>query len=160
MRLSAWVLVVVAWDVHGDPLPTSAPADLGAGDLRLVAGSTTDRDAASSTLEERARLAIGGNWTIVEPPGFTKSEFGDTAPTLSRDGLELFYERHSAPNVSEIFRSVRPSLGVPFTTSERVNLTSYPQVGDPELSYDGRTLYFTVLLGDGHRIYYATREPL
>ena len=85
--------------------------------------------------------------------------FGDTAPALSRDGLELFYEHHSTADDWEIYRAVRTSLNVAFTTSELVPLTAARIHGDPELSDDGRTLYFTVLVGGDFRIYVATRDP-
>jgi hypothetical protein len=141
-------------------LPSMGPADFGAGDLRLMAGSTPDRSAASSRIVEFSRASFDDMWSSAKAPKFSAGAFGDTAPTLSQDGLELFYERHPMPGLSEIYRAQRANLDEPFESSELEDLMPGMVLGDPELSWDGRTLYFTVLIGAGYRIYAATREPM
>ncbi|MBL0216585.1 MAG: hypothetical protein IPQ07_22220 [Myxococcales bacterium] len=140
-------------------LPPVGPADLGAHDLRLVAGSAPDHNDPGSALVEYARTSLDAGWDPVQAPMIPTSMYGDTSPTLSQDGLEMFYEAHTAQFGSEIHRSARTSLDRPFETAEVVTLTPDKDLGDPELSTDGRTLYFRVLIGGDYQLYYATRKP-
>jgi hypothetical protein len=65
-------------------------------------------------------------------------------PTLSRDGLEIFFESNRSGR-SLLYRSQRPTLSDPFTAPLPVlelNPGGTLEVGDPELSFDGTTLLF------------------
>lgn len=149
------------WTTGTASLPSMGPADVGAGDLRLMAGSTTDEHDQTSKLVEFSRPQLDGMWQVEPAPTFAPAPFGDTTPTLSQDGLELLYAHHSALYSSEIYRATRSSLAEPFTMSELVELSSGTDLEDPELSFDGRTLYFTSLNGAGHyEIWFATRTPM
>lgn len=61
---------------------------------------------------------------------------GVAFPTISPDGLELFFTREGSPM---LYQRTRPATDVPFGTQD----TSITEGGDPELSPDARTLYFS-----------------
>ncbi|MBL0221147.1 MAG: hypothetical protein IPQ07_45725 [Myxococcales bacterium] len=124
-----------------------------------MAGSTPSHNDPGSFLVEYSRTALDGGWNSIQAPMIPTSMFGDTSPTLSQDGLEMFYEAHTTQFGSKIYQSTRTSINQPFEMAEPVTLTQDNDLGDPELSTDGRTLYFRVLVGGDYQIYFATREP-
>ena len=79
------------------------------------------------------------------------------APSISGDGLELFFTRYSfATTKTAILRARRGSTAEPFGTPEA--LTSIKGfVEAPSLSADGRTLFFHKKVGGKYSIFRATR---
>ncbi|MDB4959512.1 MAG: hypothetical protein JWO36_7081, partial [Myxococcales bacterium] len=69
---------------------------------------------------------------------------GFNYPTISSDGLELYY----TPNGS-LFHSVRPDQASDFPKGTDTGFTVY----DPDLTPDGQTL----VLGDGSSVLFLTR---
>lgn len=83
----------------------------------------------------------------------------DVAPVVSDDGLELFFDSYrTGPDV--IYRAIRTSTNDPF--SAPIALTELDPnalgAGSPELSPDGRRLYFDHSDGTQIDIYVATRD--
>ncbi len=68
----------------------------------------------------------------------------DTDPSISTDGLELFFVSYRAGvGSSDIWHTTRPSLGAPFAPPKLVlELSTVGEDSAPELSGDGLTLYF------------------
>jgi Tol biopolymer transport system component len=69
----------------------------------------------------------------------------DGYPTLSSDGLEIFFGSTRVGGSALIHRATRPSAADPFDAPAPVPELMPPaggQTGDPELSADGRTIYF------------------
>lgn len=83
----------------------------------------------------------------------------DIAPALSDDGLELFFDSYrTGPDV--IYRALRTSTSEPFSAPTAL-LELAPgglDTGSPELSGDGRRLYFDHYDGTSIDIYVATRD--
>lgn len=79
------------------------------------------------------------------------------APSISADGLELFFTRYSiASRQFGIWRSRRASIADAFAPAEY--LTSFKGfVEAPTLSADGRTMYFHKKVGGKYVIFRATR---
>jgi hypothetical protein len=85
----------------------------------------------------------------------------DTGPTITADGLELFFDSYrNGP--AAIFTATRPDTGSPF--SGLTELTELPMVtngtaaGSPEISADGRTLYYWISVAGQLDLYTATRS--
>jgi Tol biopolymer transport system component len=83
----------------------------------------------------------------------------DAAPAMSDDGLELFFDSYrTGPDV--IYTATRASTSEPF--SAPIALTALDPsglgAGSPELSADGRRLYFDHDNGTSIDIYVATRD--
>lgn len=82
----------------------------------------------------------------------------DAAPAMSDDGLELFFDSYrTGPDV--IYRAIRTSTSAPFGPPTAL-LELDPSglgAGSPELSSDGRRLYFDRNDGTSIDIYVATR---
>src|SRR5205085_5850161 len=99
------------WTQVPDDLPaTLGPLDFGADDLRIIAGSRKDPLDINSSLVEYQRTSVGAAW-MPSPGtlGIGPGNFGVTGPSLSRDGLELFYEVHTS-NHAQIWHTHRASL--------------------------------------------------
>jgi len=83
---------------------------------------------------------------------------GAGASSISVDGLEIFYE-HVQDGNYEIWTARRPSLGEPFGAATKLVIQNIPSnYGDPELSPDGKDLYFS-WFQSGYSIYVIHREP-
>jgi WD40-like Beta Propeller Repeat len=80
------------------------------------------------------------------------------APSISVDGLELFFTRASAgaDAIPAIYRSARPDTDSPFATPELVSGAS-GFVEAPSLSGDGHLLYFHKMVSGTFVIYYLQR---
>jgi Tol biopolymer transport system component len=81
------------------------------------------------------------------------------APSISVDGLELFFTRvatMSGGAEPAIYRATRPDTAAPFADVERVSAAT-GFVEAPSLSADGHVLYFHKLVGGRYRIYCAQR---
>lgn len=148
------------WTLAGDAPAIQAigPFDFGADDLRIVSGSTSDAASPTSEIVESRRTALGQTWSTPVPVGLHAGPIGgETAPTLSTDGLEMFYEDGDS-NTFETWRAVRTALDQPFTGT-LFTLGSYAHIGDAELSPNGQNLYFAAL-NPLLQLYVVHRDPL
>jgi len=157
-------------DAWGAPIPltilNSASSDFTpwiSGDgLRLwfsSARSTNFTDLYEATRMSRA-VAFEAPQLITELVSSTE----DQAPTLSYDGLELFFVsgRAGGPGMFDVYTARRPSLGQPFTTPQVVpELSSARDEYGLRLSPDGTTMflnYDTLVNGGGNAdMWTATR---
>jgi hypothetical protein len=81
------------------------------------------------------------------------------APSISVDGLELFFTRVASMSGGAqpaIYRATRPDPTAPFTAVQRVSAAA-GFVEAPSLSADGHVLYFHKLEGGRYLIYCAQR---
>jgi len=82
-------------------------------------------------------------------------------PTISSDGLELiFSSAHDGER--DLWRSLRATVDDPFPAATRIDELAAPgEDYDPELSFDGSTLWFASVRAAGdHDIWVATRACL
>lgn len=91
----------------------------------------------------------------------------DGNPTLSDDGLTIYFEtrRPPHPTDSDIYVAVRAAVGAPFGPPNPVGVVANGGLDetDPEISDDGTTLMFTAALPDslgGPDVYQVTRSCL
>jgi Tol biopolymer transport system component len=80
------------------------------------------------------------------------------APSISVDGLELFFTRATAGSgaTPAIYRTTRPDTNSAFAAPELVTAAA-GFVEAPSLSADGRLLYFHKLVNGTFVIYYIAR---
>lgn len=83
-------------------------------------------------------------------------------PTLSPDGLTMYMEKVIAVGDDDIYVATRPAIGQPFSAPSVVSeLRTSLAEGDPDLSYDGLTMYFSSDRdGVSEDIYVTTRSCL
>jgi hypothetical protein len=85
----------------------------------------------------------------------------DGWPTVSADGLELYFESSRSGSGTRIFRATRTSTSQPFGSPAVVpELSVGLESGDPDLSPDGKTITFAALDAVGWDLYTATRTCL
>jgi Tol biopolymer transport system component len=88
-----------------------------------------------------------GNWgTAVPLPPPVNSEFGDSGPCISADGLSLYFasDRPGTHGSYDIWVTTRPALSDPWGEPINLGLTVNSEAYDnhPSISTDGLTLYF------------------
>lgn len=70
----------------------------------------------------------------------------DDGPSISSDGLSLFFmsDRDDPGGSFDLFVSERASMNSPWSPATKVNISSPAPISDnaPDISFDGRTLYF------------------
>ena len=84
----------------------------------------------------------------------------DQAPTVTADGLTLYFQSGNAGNPLDIFVSTRPTTTADFgAPADVANVNSGQNDTDPFISADGNTLYFDSDRPDGgsFHLYRATR---
>ncbi len=113
-------------------------------------------------LFETTRASRAAAWGVPQHLMSLSSPAQDDNPTLSADGLELFFSSQRDGR-DEVYRATRPALDQPFSTPVVVSELSSPldEVGT-RLSRDGRTMYFAynAVRGGGQnaQIWTATRS--
>lgn len=141
-----------------DPFPaTTAIIDSGSnrGDASLYANDLEMIVFNAGTIEQHARASRGAGWGLVMThPALT----GYITPAIRGDGLELFLIN----GANNLFRTVRASTTAAFPAPTRYTFgTSVDNLAmlDPELSADGRSLYFSADDGGAAagQLYVATR---
>jgi hypothetical protein len=111
-------------------------ADLGSDDLDLIYAIN---NAGMVNLVIRSRASAIDN-RFGAPVVIDKISMPEGGwPSLSRDGLELFYEGGSS---SPMYTATRPSRGAPFTSP--VPIPELGAVSDPDISPDGRFLLYVI----------------
>jgi hypothetical protein len=88
------------------------------------------------------RASAGASYSLVRLLDELSSKEMDAYCTASSDGLELFFET-TRDGIGRIYVARRPGLDQPFSAPQLVpELNGNFHAGDPELSRDGRTIYF------------------
>ena len=119
-----------------------------ANDLRMMV-------AENSSIAEYRRADVNAAWT------FVRNHMALTThrlPGISADGLEIF----TVSSAGRLHRATRVDIGQPFGNPARVSIGGAFDTGDivdPELSADGKTLYFSADIGaaTGYDIFMMTR---
>ena len=118
-----------------------------------------DSDANVCDLALATRTAPGAPFTFVRKlDEVNDPDYADAWPTVSADGLELFFEGSRPGFGLGIFRATRASTSAPF--GPPVQVAELGAAGDPDLSPDGRTLVFSARSAGNQDIYVATRACL
>ena len=88
------------------------------------------------------------------------SNFADTSPYLSPDGLSLYFNSDRNGN-TQIFESTRNTLSDPFGTPEHLSFFDAlnGNAADPFLSSDGTAFYFTSVQNGNSDIYVSYNVP-
>jgi Tol biopolymer transport system component len=140
--------------ITGDSVVPSVGPSLTADGLGLYYGR--DLEVAFAT-----RTDTLGAFTFVRELDEINAAPTDGNPTITADGLELFFDSYrNGP--AAIFAATRPDTSSLF--SGLTELTSLPMVasgiaaGSPDISADGRTLYYWIDLGGQLDLYTSTRS--
>lgn len=134
--LSPWTMLMV-----DSALTAVVGCDFGGGDLRMVMNGELDDQLYEST---RADLLspFSPPVMIAEVVGYRLRQ---NYPTLTDDGLELFFQAVNADGIGTILRARRPALDQPFgpATAALDDVPAGVAVGDPGISADGKMLYYS-----------------
>jgi WD40-like Beta Propeller Repeat len=118
-------------------------------DLELVYGD----------LIRAVRATDTAPWIVVGPIAELDSNVGDSDPTLSADGLTIYFDTYREGAERRIYTATRPERGaafgaaVPFDPANQAGAESV----DPEISADGRELYFGSNRLGGWDVFVVTR---
>lgn len=139
--------------IGGDTLPRTAPK---ATPDRLGLYYGRDLDVAFASRSDE-----GQPFTLVRELDEVNAPPTDGGPTLTPDGLELFFDSYrNGPGA--IFHASRADTSSTFTglteLTELPMVAGQTAVGSPEISADGRTLYYWVQVGGQLDLYTSTRD--
>jgi len=99
-----------------------------------------------------SELQKDGIWGDPVPVFELNSPAPDGRSTIRRDGLEMIFDSSRDGGQTDLYTSIRDHVWQPWSIPEKVagpiNTDGFE--ARPALSYDGRTLYFTVLTAEGH----------
>jgi hypothetical protein len=99
-----------------------------------------------------SELQKDGVWGDPVPVFELISPAPDGRSTIRRDGLEMIFDSSRDGGQTDLYTSIRDHVWQPWSIPEKVagpiNTDGFE--ARPALSYDGRTLYFTVLTAEGH----------
>jgi hypothetical protein len=124
----------------------SCPSGLTCSNNHCVAVAGTSCADSDGGTDGRSIDAVNlGPWGAASPIPIAPPLGNDDDPTVSHDGLELYFNRIDlTSNASEIFRSVRAAANATWPAAEVVpELDSNISDGTPELADDGLSLYFS-----------------
>jgi len=97
-------------------------------------------------LRRATRPTSSDTWTLAGAVTELRSGAGEAYPTLSRDGLVIYFESDRVNAMGDIYVASRPSIGAPFANAAPVTELngSGANIGtsDADLSPDGRTMVF------------------
>jgi hypothetical protein len=123
---------------------------LDASGLRLAYASYTS---GSGAILESTRASLADPFGTPRRIDELDTSAHENSPTLSSDGLELFFTANPADTGTDVYRALRPALDQPFGPPSRVAELSSPRDEfGLRLSRDGRRMYFNydaLLFGGG-----------
>ncbi|HTL38812.1 MAG TPA: hypothetical protein VL326_37030 [Kofleriaceae bacterium] len=143
-----------ALQIIGDTSSTTGP-QISADELTLFYASSQLEIAYATRLDRSSPFSFARETDEVN------SAPTDSSPSLTADGLELFFESYrTGPAV--IYRATRASTADVFSAPVAlVELAAgNPDAGAPDISRDGRTLYYFINDGTQIDLYSATRDCL
>lgn len=107
----------------------------------------------SHGIHSSKRTSVTGAWS---PPVRTAwTQDSDRSPALSADGLRLMFSSTARPS-SQIWELTRASINDDFTGTPQPALGTNNRGGEIDLSFDGKTLYFS----DADEFFQRTRPDL
>src|SRR4051812_22235838 len=118
-------------------------------------GSTQGGDGGGSSIDAAEQLGPWG--TPMKVNGASSTTNNEDDPTLSSNGLELYYAVAPPSGDKNLYRMTRATRNDPFANPTALTAfnTANPDEG-PRLSYDDLTIYF----GQNGDIYQATRTAI
>ncbi len=133
--------------------------------LEIYFSSTRAGGAGSSDIMRATRATATGPWN---PPTFVteiNSSGADSAPSLTADGLQLFFYStgwgNPSGNNNSLFVATRPDLNTPFGTPTLVTEFSNTNTHrDCDIGPDGLTITFTEYQSPRIRVMYSERTSL
>jgi hypothetical protein len=109
-----------------------------------------------------SELQEDGIWGAPVPVFELNSPAPDGRSTIRRDGLEIIFDSSRDGGQADLYTSVREHVWQPWSIPEKVagpiNTDGFE--ARPSLSYDGRTLYYTVLTAEGHLDLFVTTRTV
>jgi Tol biopolymer transport system component len=119
-------------------------------------------DATSGDAASDASICHSGTWGTPQPIASTITGSQESDPSITTDELTLYFlSNRSGGDLKAIWQATRASrsdeFGAPTLVSE---LDALQDDGDPEISPDGRTMYFHSNRAGTDLIYTATRPTL
>ena len=137
--------------------PSFAMAD---DELEVIVASSRPGGAGNFDLYISSRPETGQSFSAPQPIESLNTSYSEFAPSLSADGLELYFARNTDGNGWDIYKAGRPDRSSAFGTAaplDSINTSGYD--GSPSISSYGLTLYFCVYSGSttGYDIYTAVR---
>ena len=122
------------------------PASISADGLSLFFSSGRPGGAGYGDLYMATRLDTNSPFGTPVNLSEINSVEGDNSPSISTDGLSLYYWVREMPSLGpqEIWAATRSDVSLPFNTPynvEELNIDGIESHG-PEISYDGKTIYF------------------
>jgi len=115
---------------------------------------------------QATRPTVNDPFGTPTPINEINSPFSDFAPSISHDGLTLFFKstRDDPAAQGNLWFATRPSTDAPFSAPQRVaNVNSSIDDGAPSISSDGLTLFLASLRSGGfgsYDIWQATRPTI
>jgi len=106
---------------------------------------SSDRAGGLGMMDLWVSTRFAGRWTAPVPLASLNSVAADEDPTITGDGLELFFASNRAGSLGgAIWHATRASLGAPWNAPVRVvELDSAQMDHSPTVSDDGLTLFFS-----------------
>jgi Tol biopolymer transport system component len=156
--------MTAAWTSDATILvPAAGPFAIGNHGLSMVA-STMPHGDPSSEIVELTRSSTAMPWLSASSKidvHHTASDKGDSNPTLSADGRELWWQHEYGDGGVQIFYSFRadPTGTFPAGTVQAIAGVSSTAYGDPEISSDGTDLYFSMYQGTELKLFVTHRDP-
>lgn len=149
-------IYVAAFDGLDFAAPSLAPGLTGVeGEAPYVTSNEQEMVFSTPALPGPVRLMRAGRATALDPWGAVELiaeldvPVGNGWPTITADGLTLYFERDTGVT-TDIYRATRPTRDAPFAPGTIVTeLSSADEDGDPELTRDGRTMLMASKRGTG-----------
>lgn len=165
LRFGAWAfmgvlaVLVVGQPALGEiefgiPTPVSSPINEGGGyaypwltgDEMTMYFAATAGSIGGTDIMVTTRASLDAPWSAPVSLGAPiNSVLSDTFPSITADGLELYFQRTSDPFThadGELYVSKRTSTSDPWGTPELLPFNSDVRDASPHISADGLTLYF------------------
>jgi Tol biopolymer transport system component len=109
------------------------------------------------------RASRSDGWDTIAPVAAVNTAVSEGVPSISADGLELFFSRQpTGPGSDDLYVSRRATTSDPFPAPVTIDELNTPTAAesDPTISYDGRTLWFARGPAGNADIYFAQRDCL
>lgn len=135
------------------------------GGLEIYFSSTRAGGAGSSDIMRATRASTSSPWNAPTFVTEINSPGADSAPTLTADGLQLFFYStgwgNPSGNNNSMFVATRPDISQPFGTPTLVTEFSNANTHrDCDVSIDGLTMTFTEYQSPRLRVMYSERTSL